>query len=174
MKVILISGHAGSGKDTTASILESGLKKEHFSVLICHYADLVKYVCRTFFHWDGVKDVSGRTLLQYVGTDVIREHDPNYWVRFLSDMLHFFEKEWDYVLIPDTRFPNEISVMKQQFDTLHLRINRGNYTGFLTEAQRNHPSETSLDDAEPDYWIQNSGTKEDLEKEVRKFITEVL
>lgn len=49
MKVILISGKARHGKDTTAGFLKNALEADGSSVLVAHYGDLVKYVCKTFF-----------------------------------------------------------------------------------------------------------------------------
>lgn len=69
MKIVCISGKAQHGKDTTAKLLEEILEAQGNRVLIAHYGDLVKYVCKTFFGWDGKKDEKGRTLLQRVGTD---------------------------------------------------------------------------------------------------------
>lgn len=105
MKVVCISGKAQHGKDTTAGMMKTALESMGHTVLIAHYGDLVKYVCRTFFGWNGEKDAYGRSLLQKVGTDIVREQRPNYWVDFVKDMLSMFPNEWDFVLIPDSRFP---------------------------------------------------------------------
>ena len=85
MKIILIIGKARMGKDTTANIMKEQLESKGKKVLICHYADLLKYICKTFFGWDGVKDNNGRSILQYVGTDKIRKENPNYWVKFIVE-----------------------------------------------------------------------------------------
>lgn len=170
MKVILISGHAGSGKDTAAMLMKMGLEDRKKRVLICHYADLVKHVCRSFFNWNGEKDELGRSLLQYVGTDVVRARNPDYWVDFLLDMFRFFEHEWDFCIISDTRFTNEVTKMKSQFDAYHLRISRPNFKSKLTKQQQNHPSETELDSLEPDGWLINDGTIKDLQQKVNKIL----
>lgn len=162
MKVICISGKAQHGKDTTAGYLKEFLEERGKKVLIAHYGDLVKYVCKTFFNWDGQKDEKGRTLLQYVGTDVIRERRPSYWASFVRDILVFFPDEWDYVLIPDCRFPNEVSIMYEHFGATHIRVVRENFESPLTEEQQNHPSETALDDYPPDILLINRGTLTDL------------
>lgn len=170
MTVITISGKAESGKDTTAKMLKNRLEDIGYSVLICHYADLLKYICRTFFEWDGKKNEEGRTLLQKVGTEGIREQKPDYWVDFIKDVLRFFPDEWDYVLIPDTRFPNEIESIKSEFHCTTLHITRPNYENHLTEEQRKHPSETALDEFEFDYEIINPGNAGGLSNEVNDFI----
>ena len=158
MKIICISGKAGHGKDTAALFLKEQLDLGENCVLIAHYGDLVKYVCKTFFNWDGQKNEAGREILQTIGTDIIRSEDPDYWVRFIADMLGFFEQAYDYVLIPDTRFRNEIEyLVKSGFDVTHMRIIRDNYVSDMPEEQQNHISETALDDCIPDIYVYNSG-----------------
>ena len=155
MRVICISGKAQHGKDTTASILKGFMEHDNYKVKIIHYADLLKWMCQQYFDWDGEKDDKGRSLLQRVGTDTIREKNPEYWVDFVADLLKMFPNEWDYVIIPDCRFPNEINIMKANFDALHFRIFRKNFKSPLSIEQQNHISETALDNLEPDYGISN-------------------
>lgn len=174
-KVITISGHAQNGKDTSAAILKEILEDKGYRVLIAHYADLLKYICRTFFDWDGNKDEKGRTLLQYVGTDVIRKKDPDFWVGFIVKIIQLFDGEWDYVLIPDCRFPNECEVLKDNgIETILLRITRSGFESPLTEEQRKHPSETALDNTQPDYTVDNSGSLQELKDKLNKFAEEYL
>lgn len=171
MRIIAISGHAQNGKDTAANMLYDIIRDDYIKennetadrVLVTHYADLVKYVCKTFFAWDGLKDARGRTLLQYVGTDVVRSEEPEFWVNFIIKMLKFFGKHWDWVIIPDTRFPNEIQALRDNgFDVVHMRIERPGHDSGLTEEQKKHPSETALDDSIPDILIHNIGDLCDL------------
>jgi hypothetical protein len=175
MKVILISGKAQNGKDTVASIVKQRLTEDNHKVLVTHYADLLKYICYNFFDWDGNKDEKGRQLLQYVGTDVIRKQNPTLWVDFVVMILKYFHGNWDYVIIPDCRFPNEITaVVDNGFDTTHLRVVRSNFNTPLTEEQQKHPSETALDDILPDFYIENTGTLQDLEETILNWIKENL
>lgn len=167
MKVILISGKAQHGKDTTARFLKATLEEDGNSVLIAHFGDLVKYVCKTFFGWNEEKNEVGRTLLQKVGTDIIRTKQPDYWVSFISDIMKFFPCEWDYVLIPDCRFTNEIDYIKNAgFDVIHIRVVREGFVGSLTPEQQTHTSETALDNIQADYSITNRGSLKDLQNAV--------
>lgn len=162
-KVIVISGKAGSGKDTFAGLLAGQMENRNRAVLITHYADLLKFICTNYFGWNGVKDQEGRSLLQYVGTNKIRRRYPNYWVDFIIDMLDIFDADWDFVLIPDCRFPNEISKFRQAgYDVRHIHVNRPGYENPLTESQRAHPSENALEGIKPDYTVNNEGDLEDL------------
>lgn len=175
MKVILISGKAQHGKDTTAKLIKEELTKDNYRVLITHYGDLLKYICTNYFGWDGQKDEAGRQLLQYVGTDVIRKQNPTLWVDFVGTMLQYFHGNWDYVIIPDCRFPNEIDRIKSfGLDSIHLRVVRPNFESPLTAEQQNHISETALDGVLPDCYIDNDGSTEDLKINIQKFISEML
>ena len=168
LKVIAISGKAQHGKDTFADALKEELIGRGHRVLVTHYADLLKYICKTFFNWDGQKDEKGRQILQYVGTDVVRKQCPDYWVTFTISIIQMFSENWDYVLIPDTRFPNEVDMLKQYFDDVqHIRVIRTDFESTLTEEQKNHPSEIALDYVTPDriYW--NRGTIESMKEELK-------
>lgn len=155
-------------------MLSEKLELEGKRVLVAHYADLLKYICKKFFGWDGNKDEKGRHILQYVGTDVIRQKMPDYWVDFIISILELFEDNWDYVLIPDSRFPNEIEKLREKgFDVSHVRIVRPNFVSPLTEEQKKHPSETALDNIEPDIWILNAGGFEDLRALINQLMEEI-
>lgn len=173
IKILAVSGKAQHGKDTAAKIIRDELVSRGHKVLVTHYGDLVKYICKTIFDWDGQKDEKGRHLLQYVGTDIIRKEKPNYWVDFVVDIIKFFGESWDYVLIPDTRFPNEIDVLRENFTNVqHIRVVRPNFVSTLTEEQLKHPSETALDNVVSDFILWNDGTEDDLIETIKTYITE--
>lgn len=190
-KIILISAKAKNGKDASAEIMKSHLESKGERVLITHYADLLKYICKTFYGWDGAKDENGRTILQHVGTDIVRAKNENYWVNFMIDFISMFGDDWDYILIPDTRFQNEVSEIVDSFGrdyevvgrniksklnnvVMTIRVNRTNFDNGMTWEQLNHPSECALDNYEFDYYIQNDGTLEELEIKVKDLVDKLL
>ena len=164
---LLYSGEAGHGKDASAAITKEFLEAKGYSVLITHYADLLKFICTNFFGWNGEKDEAGRTLLQYIGTDCVREQDPDYWVDFIANFIRMFPDRYDFVIIPDTRFPNEITrICDAGFPVTHVRIIRLDFNNLLTDEQKRHLSETALRNVEPDYVVHNTtllALKEQLE-----------
>ena len=177
MKIILISGKAGSGKDTVAGILKEHLISDgtpESKILVTHFADLLKYIAAKFFGWNGVKDDAGRTLLQHLGTNVIREKNPNYWTDFIKSVLKLFENEWEYVFIPDTRFPNEVGEIVSNFENVKVvRVNRPK-NNILSETQQEHPSETALDDFKFDLVLENSfETLDELSQYLRDMECEI-
>lgn len=146
MKVILISGKAQHGKDTAANFLKMQLcsLNTECRVKITHLGDLLKYMCREYGHWDGNKDKSGRSILQRIGTDVVRAEYPTYWVDFIANIIKWFDNDWDFFIIPDIRFHNELDVLKA-YPTITIRIDRPNFDNGLTASQKIHPSEVDLD-----------------------------
>lgn len=168
LKIIAISGKAQHGKDTFAEALKEELEERGYNVLLTHYADLLKYMCKNFFGWNGEKDEAGRHILQYVGTNVVRERYPDFWVNFIIDVLNLFPDEWDYILIPDTRFPNEIERLKESFDNVKLlKVIRPNFESTLTEEQKQHPSEIALDNYKEDITFYNEGTLNDIKEKIK-------
>lgn len=167
MRVICISGKAQHGKDTSAAMIKGFLEDSGSKVRIIHYADLLKFICKSWFDWDGLKDEYGRSLLQRVGTDTVRAKKPNYWVDFVISILKLFPNEWDYVIIPDCRFPNEIKTLKKnKFDVFHIRVVRPDFDNGLSEEQKKHISETALDNETPDMTLWNMKDKAYLRGEI--------
>lgn len=147
MRVILISGKARSGKDQLGKFLSDVWTKQGKKVLIIHYADFLKFFCKEHLGWDGEKTPEGRELLQRIGTNVVRKNNPNTWVDMMISLLKGVRSEYDYAIIPDTRFPNEIEEMKKQevFNVTALRVERfGDYSDLSPEQQK-HESECALD-----------------------------
>ena len=85
MKICCISAKAQHGKDTAAKLIKERLEYKGQRVLITHYADLLKFICVKFFGWNEVKDEAGRTLLQYIGTEIMRTFiSDKIWILILS------------------------------------------------------------------------------------------
>lgn len=170
MKIITISAKSQHGKNLTASILKEKLEQQSKKVLIVHYADYLKFICKEYFGWNGVKDEKGRSLLQKIGTDKIRKIDPDFHVSIVAKLINVFANDFDYFLIPDTRFVNELEYLKNnKFNVISLHVERLNFENNLTPEQKLHPSEIALDNYKFDYYIKVESGREILEAEVDKF-----
>lgn len=170
IKALCISGKANSGKDYVATKIIHKLEDNGFNCVRIAYADLLKYILKQFFDWNGEKDEYGRRLLQYVGTDRVREYNENYWVDFVKGILKMFSEEWDYAILTDCRFPNEIDLIKEDYDTVCIKIEREEeWSNVLTDEQNQHSSETSLNNYKFDYTLFNDGT-DNIENEINKFL----
>lgn len=169
MKVFLISGKAGHGKDTFAGMLQKELEALGGKVLMPHFADLVKFYAQKYLNWNGEKDETGRQLLQAIGNNSFRQSFPSYWAEITAKCVNVMGEYFgfDYAIIPDTRYPNEIDVVKEyNSDTVTVRIVRYNEDSTiweneeLTQKQKENPSETSLDNYAFDYIIENHSLEE--------------
>ena len=164
MKVICVSGKARHGKDTFAEFLKNNLEFIGNRVLILHYADQLKFICQKYYGWNGEKDQAGRTLLQMVGTDYARSRDPEVWVKYVALFLRVFGPKFDYIIIPDCRFPNEIDWLRGEHDMVSVLVERPGFDNGLTPEQKKHPSETSLDGYDGfDFFVDNNGTLAELD-----------
>lgn len=170
MKILLLSGKAESGKTAVALMVKEILESKGKKVLKIAYGDLVKYICGKYFDWDGQKDIKGREILQQIGTNVIRAKRPTYWVDFVMEFAELFEDEYDYVMVDDLRFRDEITQWdKNGWDTFVVRVEREGYISSLTECQLLHQSECDLDSYNFDFYIRATDMNE-LSVEVDKFI----
>ena len=176
-RILCISGKARHGKDTTARYLKHALERDGKRVLVTHYGDLLKFMTKEYLNWNGKKDEEGRKLLQHVGTELVREKYPDFWVKYMAEVITLFREEFDYVIIADTRFVNELTYYSREhyvYPVKHIRVYRPNFDNGLTPEQKNHVSETQLDNAHWDYFVQNWSDLNALRKQVNRLAQEIL
>lgn len=169
--IIGFSGHARNGKDSAGIILKEKLESSGKRVLKINLADYLKFLVATYFDGSYERTPENRTKWQHFGTEKVREEDPNFWVDTIIRMLSVFGDDFDYVIISDCRFPNEINRFSEKdFDTFSVRVKRLGFENDLTQEQRKHSSETSMDNFYFDYYIESQDGLDKLEIEVDKFI----
>ena len=179
MKVILISGKAGHGKDAFAAFLKEKLEAAEKTVLIIKFGDAVKWLAQKFLGWDGNKDDKGRSFLQQFATDAMRIQYPTYWADIVSKFIAA-EHKWDYVLIPDWRFENEFETIYTYNDNvITVRVNRFDSDGklYYNPNMRNHQlthiSECELDEFNFEYIVENRNDLTALKDSADLFIKEL-
>ncbi len=158
-KIVLISGHARSGKDYIANKLKDYIiNEQNQTCVITHYADTLKDFCRINFGYQDKKDQNEREMLQTIGTDIGRRNYENTWVDIIIALIKGVGCEYDYILIPDARFPNEIQKVIDTFGkdkVKTVRVSRIGEKSDLTDEQKHHQSETALDEWKFDIVIYN-------------------
>lgn len=141
--IIGFTGLIGSGKDTAADYLVNfhGFRRDSF-------ANTLKDAVANIFCWDrtllegrtkqarewreqidtwwaerlGMPTLTPRWVLQYWGTDVLRNHfHDDIWIASLENKLR---KSTDDIVISDVRFPNEVEAIKRAGGKV-IRIKRG-------------------------------------------------
>jgi len=169
-KIINFSGQARHGKTSAAEILKEVLEERGKRVLVINYADYLKFICKEYFGWDGTKSEKGRTILQKYGTDIVRQRDPDFWVRAVGNFVDVFCEDFDFILTSDCRFRNEVEYFIPIYRTLNVKVSRNNFDNGLTDEQKNHPSERDLDNYNFDYEIYSDSGLDNLSQAVNWFV----
>lgn len=174
-RVIGVTGRKGNGKDTLGNylVLNHGYKRIAF-------ADALKDACRCIFGFteeqlygnlketiDDFWQTSPRKVLQFVGTDLFRDHlmeimpwiNQNIWVEVVKKKIL---DEWKNnpearFVITDVRFPNEIDLVNQ-LNGLTVRVSRPS----INIDTDPHPSEIQIETLPVKHDIFNDGTKDEL------------
>lgn len=139
MKITMLTGPAGVGKDTFAREL---IENERFTAAIA-FADYLKYTA-SLLGWDGLKDMRGRTFLQHLG-DVVREYDVNFWAKYVAYQIveNPIIEHW---VITDTRYDNEYLYLRNEFPHADIEVIQlvRDFVSPLTEEQKQHPTEQGI------------------------------
>lgn len=87
--------------------------------------------------YESIKDV--RSLLQVIGTNIIRKYNPNWHVEQLRNEINVSKS--DLIAVDDVRFPNELNLINQLGGKTFFVIRT---TGISDTMISNHESETAL------------------------------
>ena len=166
MKVIGFSAKVGGGKDTAALLVTQALEEKGYRVTKLSFAKLLKDICTMMFDWDrerlehdfaykegntlddGTPDPAcemlgktRRVVMQELGTEAMRDGlHPDIWVIALKLAIARGDyAEYDYGLLTDCRFINELQFVRDLDGTL-IRLERLGEQSTLTE-QTQHLSE---------------------------------
>lgn len=169
-KIIVVSGRAGSGKDTACNMIKKYYKD--LKVINLSYASYLKQYAMNITSWDGCEETKPRDLLQQLGVELIKNNiDEEMLVKRIVEDIKVYSYFFDIITISDARFPNEIDSIKENFQNVtSIRINK-NEESKLTKEQQMHKTETAMDEySNYDYIINNNKDIKYLEEEVLKCI----
>lgn len=178
---VAFSGKFGSGKDTAAEVVKrDGAVRQHY-LFAKRVKEVVATLTGTSYEFN-CSDEGKRTippgftktlgeLQQFVGQGFCDQLGEDIWVNIVLAQVQAQEES---CVITDLRYPNEANALKEA-GFLLVRINvEGPTLERRTKGDkrnRNHPSETALDDyAHFDVMLENNGTKEEFEEQVRQKI----
>lgn len=164
-KIYIISGKASAGKNTVADIIK---EKENDKTIIIAYASYLKEYAKNILNWDGSEDSKPRTFLQELG-DLVKEIDPMFLVNRIIEDIEVYKHFYNNIIISDARFAFEIENIKDKYSTCVIRVNGKD--SMLTETEKMHNTETSLDDYNDyDYVINNNDTIDSLRNNVYEIL----
>jgi hypothetical protein len=183
-RLIMVTGHAGSGKDTCVDYLINSLSRQGVVVHRRAFADQVKVVSQMLINgFYGVdiplsafakpdekerlrpewplfngQTASIRRILQYVGTDIGRNQiDPDVWVR---PVVNFYQQmnPQHVLIVSDLRFPGEYQAFRHlPGEIMCLRVNRHSVS-----KSAEHVSESLFDRIPVTHQIDNNGSYDQL------------
>ena len=170
VKIFILSGKARSGKDTIANKMIDYLSTKNLKSIKIAYASYLKMYAKNILNWDGNEDNKPREFLQQLGVELIKNNiDSKMLINRIIEDIKVYSYFYDVIIISDARFKEEIEDIKSNFSNVTVIHVLGDNND-LTEQQKNHSTETSLDDYNNfDYEIKNT---EDINKIVEENIYE--
>ena len=142
-------------KDAFAKIIREVGKTHSTPEMIVKLDNLGKTLTK-----QNIKFKRPREILQFVGTEIVRAVDDNYWITVLEK--HVTEAKQN-VVITDCRFPNERALISKLGGTL-IRLKRNDNP---IDAG-NHATETSFgEDSSYDCVLNNNGTLDEFIETIR-------
>lgn len=177
MEIIELAGKIGSGKDTVSSeLIKFGYEQFIFAEPIKQFFSFSLGLTRAeaeqkSMHIDEL-NFTLRQLYQFFGTELIRNQIHNdFWIISVAKRIR--KENAEKIVISDTRFPNEKYKLQEYLPEAHVKTVNvvrevkvdDEYLGF-----ENHPSETSIDEIDFDYQIDNNGSIEELKEKVSEML----
>ena len=170
-KIFILSGKARSGKTETAKIIENYYKEK--KCITISFAYYLKDYIKRITGWDGNENTKPRELLQHIGIELIKNNiDDKLLINRVLQDIEVFSYFYDIIIISDARLVDEIEYLKNKYpDSISIRISNSDNNN-LTEVQKNHITETGLDDYNNfDYFVNNY--YDVLKKEVENILRSV-
>jgi hypothetical protein len=182
IKIIGFSGKAGSGKDTSAEIIKNMYRLDpRTAIYRLSFSKILKRAVKILFNLteqqlydrilkeklDARYNYSPRYILQYIGTDVIRQHfGQDFFVNRLSEEIDYITRKHKkamfkrnaLIMITDVRFDNEAEMILRSGGIV-VDITRD--TEQATD-NRHHASENGISRNLVSYTIFNNNTLSDL------------
>lgn len=174
-----ITGRAGAGKDTFASMLREHL--DNYMIISARFAlaDALKLAAVSLFNVDHMdiydrkykevkregefSELSIREMLQRLGTCVRKEFGEDFFIRNLRDTIESYSAA-EAILVTDVRYQNEAAWILSHPKSLLISVDR---PGTVDGTNYAHSSENGIDFLDlmkPDSIVSvlNDGTLEDL------------
>lgn len=172
-QIFILSGKARSGKETVSEIIKNYYHDK--DVVTISFASTLKEYAKKISRWNGSEEDKPRELLQQLGVELIKEKlDDKLLIKRVIEDIEVYSYFFDVIIITDARLIDEIELVKNKYPYAKvLRIIREDYENELTDSQRNHITETGLDEYHGfDYTVINKDL-EQLKIEVNKILDEV-
>ncbi|HAB66901.1 MAG TPA: hypothetical protein DCE23_05995, partial [Firmicutes bacterium] len=142
MKLFLIAGKAGSGKNEVADIIKKNLNNS----IVTGFSKYIKLFALEFTNWDGRDFHKPRAVLQSIGDTLRSVREDFLTKRIKEDLLVYKKLGIENVIVSDVRLINEIEYFKKEKDieVITIRVNTKTSKKNLNESEKNHRTELEL------------------------------
>jgi phosphomevalonate kinase len=169
--LIGITGKKQSGKDTVCSIIQKILQPK--SVVRIAFADALKEevakACGVSIEYINRHKDNFRLILQGWGTNYRRQLFGNdYWIYKYLLKAKQLPSDTFAVVVTDVRFLNEFHALNECYGKV-IRVTRP-----TDKHEDRHPSEAEMELIKADFCIQNNGTLQSLEEQVRAILKQII
>lgn len=171
-KIFIISGKAGSGKNTISSIIKEFYGDNAIEISFSYY---IKDYAKRVSNWDGSEETKPRELLQNLGIELVRNKiDSKLFINRTLEDIKVFSYFYDVIIISGGRLVEEIETIKENFpNSISIGV-ISNKENNLTKEEKNHFTEIALDNYNNyDYVINNNDSKEVLRNDILNILKEV-
>ena len=174
MKVYVIAGKAGCGKNTTANYIKDYYETLGKKCVITEISKYLKLFAYEIKNWDGKREIKPRSFLQEVGSSIRHElYNEDFLInRFLED-LKIYEKYVDVVIVADARLPREIDLIKEKCNAISIRVLNEFSDYKLQGSENNHETETALDNYKMFDYVLHNKTLDNLKTDTENIVKEV-
>lgn len=170
MRIFLVAGKAGSGKNEVAKLIKEYYIYKLEECAITSYSKYIKQFARELTDWDGTDANKPRDFMQQLG-DKIRNKDPYFLTANMIKDISIYSEYVENLVIADVRMPEEIEEIKKNYDNVYAIYVVNQFANSkLTVEQQSHITETALENYDEfDYTLAND-TFDSLKDKVFKYL----
>ncbi len=174
MKIFLVAGKAGSGKNEVAKFIKEYFIYQKEETVVTSFSKYIKQFTMEVGDWDGTEATKPRALMQKIG-DQVRSINPDFLVDNMIKDMDFYNLVAQNVVVSDVRMPNEIEKIRDAFDEVYAIYVINQFgTSKLSVEEQSHITETALEDyMDFDYTIINDTDLNVLHDKVFKILEEI-
>ena len=145
MRIFLIAGKSGSGKDEVAKLINEYYIYKLDNCAVTGFSKYLKLFAKELTDWDGNDATKPRKFLQQLG-DEVRKIDRDFLISNMIQDMQVYENHVQNLIINDVRMPEEIEQMKENFDEVYSICVENQFSNStLSIEEQSHNTETALD-----------------------------
>lgn len=176
-KIIILAGKARAGKDTFASFVKDYATNNNLKCANLQFSYYIKMYAKLLSNWDGNDETKPRTLLQQLGTEVIRyQIDNEFFIKRIIDDIKVLSYFCDVITISDARLPEELDLVTKAYNnSIKVKIERPTLESELSAKEQQHATEIGLNNyTNYDYTIINDGSLDDFRDKTYNLVKNIL